>query len=116
MTLPSYRGNDGNLLQHWTLCEVLSALADGSRELAFIDAYAMAPCATEMHNRRDHATFNSVYRRLPGRRSAYELAWSKLAATCNGYPNSAAFVTALWSHRFSMLLCETEPSTFSELK
>lgn len=114
--MAKYKGNDGNLLQHWVLCELLQALAKTPHELAFVDAYSMSPCATEMHERGDLARFNSVRRRLPGQRSVYELTWNRLASDCEGYPNSAAFVRALWPHRFSLLLCEKDPSTFQDLE
>jgi len=45
--LAQYRGNVGNLLQHWVLCEILVAGRNHAQDLAFIDAYSMAPFATE---------------------------------------------------------------------
>ncbi len=47
--MPTYKGNVGNLMQHWTLCELLD-IANQHYEipgLNFIDAHAMAPRATE---------------------------------------------------------------------
>ena len=42
--LGTYKGNTGNLMQHWTLCETLSTAWDsGVRALNYIDAHAMAP-------------------------------------------------------------------------
>lgn len=37
-----YRGNVGNLLQHWVLCEILQDLQNHAEHLTFIDAYSMA--------------------------------------------------------------------------
>ena len=47
--------------------------------------------------------------------SAYEQAWHHLAPN-GGYPNSAAFVEKVWEGDFSLLLCETDPSTLAELR
>ena len=43
--MPTYKGNKGNLLQHWVLCELLSAAREHVSRLQFIDAHAMAPVA-----------------------------------------------------------------------
>ena len=108
----TYKGNVGNLMQHWTLCELLVVARKHAAELSFVDAHAMAPLALE---RTDGSpAFSRVQAALPGQKSAYEQAWHQLAPI-GGYPNSAAFVKAVWNGDFSLLLCETDHSTIGEL-
>jgi len=114
--MPSFRGNVGNLLQHWVLCEVLSACQNHYERLGFIDAYSMAPFAAERPKRDASAQlFDDVAGRLPGRHSLYERAWLKLAPNTHEYPNSAAFVTAAWRGRYAMVLCELDETTILQL-
>jgi hypothetical protein len=114
--VPTFRGNVGKLLQHWVLCEVLSACQNHYQRLGFIDAYSMAPFADERPKLDATAPlFDEVCRRLPGRQSLYERAWLKLAPNTHEYPNSASFVTAAWRGRYAMLLCEKDPATIQEL-
>ncbi len=115
--VPQYRGNLGNLLQHWVLCEILShAYRSGVEHMAFVDAYSMAPIARERREAKENL-FDSVCRRLPGERTAYENAWHKLVQKFgDGYPNSANLLTALWPGRYSLLLCEMDQTTSRELK
>lgn len=114
--MPQFRGNAGNLLQHWVLCEVLSACQASYERLAFIDAYSMAPFATD-RPRRDASSslFDMVAKHLPGKNSLYERAWLKLAPHEHEYPNSAAFVSAVWRNRYSLFLCECDPATVLHL-
>lgn len=114
--MPSFRGNVGNLLQHWVLCEVLSACESHYERLGFIDAYSMAPFAVE-RPRRDASShvFDDVASRLPGLHSLYERTWLKLAPNTHEYPNSAAFVTAAWRGRYAMFLCESDEATVVQL-
>ena len=44
--MPPYKGNKGNLMQHWTLCDVLRIAQRHHSALNYIDAHAMAPLAT----------------------------------------------------------------------
>jgi hypothetical protein len=115
--MPSFRGNAGNLLQHWVLCELLDACASSYERLGFVDAYSMAPLATDRHPRRDASSdlFDFVMRSLPGLNSLYERAWLKLTTTLDSYPNSAAFVTATWRNRFALFLCESDSETVASL-
>src|SRR5882724_8551365 len=107
--MPPFRGNGGNLLQHWVLCEVLSACQNHYDRLGFIDAYSMAPFANE-RPKRDASSylFDAVASQLPGRQSWYERAWLRLTSNTHEYPNSAAFVTAAWRGRYGMFLCELD--------
>ena len=113
--MAKYKGNVGNLMQHWTLCEVLHIANTYTPGLSFIDSYAMAPWATR--STRLDETFKSVKNRLPGKGSAYERAWHSLSRGKqeNGYPNSAALVQEVWRNNFSFILCEIEEQTADEI-
>ena len=121
--MPTYKGNVGHLMQHWTLCELVRIA--GKREipgLNFIDAHAMAPLAREKDPRgRFKARFNLAEASVqnphePNHQweSKYEWAWHHLAPIV-GYPNSAAFVEKVWKSRFSLLLCEVDWPTIAEV-
>ena len=115
--MPTYMGNVGHLMQHWTLCKLLTIAADEDKHipgLNFIDAHAMAPLARVMGRRGRDDQFDGVRDRLPGQHSAYELAWHHLAPSV-GYPNSAVFVEKVWKRDFALLLCETDWPTIAEL-
>ena len=108
-----YKGNVGNLMQHWTLCEVLATAQRHASCLSYVDAHAMAPLAnlpTERNDKR-REVFDRVRASRSGRESAYEQSWHRLAPGGTCYPNSAAFVQDVWTGQVSMLLCETDPAT-----
>ena len=109
-----YKGNAGNLMQHWTLCELLVIAGKHTSELSFIDAHAMVPLARES-GKQDKQFIRVQNGLLEYPESAYEQAWRHLAPN-GGYPNSAAFMKQVWEGNFSMLLCETDPSTVTELR
>ena len=118
--MPTYKGNVGNLVQHWTLCKLLDIAVRYFRGLNFIDAHAMAPWATECPN--PDPTFMGVRQGLPNGQSVYEQAWHQLAEReqeqGKGYPNSANFVQHIWNRwnrRFSLLLCEIDDPTVEQL-
>ena len=110
---PTYKGNAGNLMQHWTLCETLGVVQRHAPYLSYVDAHAMAPVA--LCRNGECQTFDRV---REGRRqgSVYERAWHRLAPEGKGYPNSAAFVRDVWPGRLSMLLCEIAPTTAAKLR
>ena len=112
----AYAGNVGHLMQHWTLCELLViAGRHNVPGLNFIDAHAMAPLATD--RRRRDPLFDRARDRLPGQPgSAYERAWHHLDPNGGGYPNSAAFVNAVWERDFALLLCEVDNATCDALE
>ena len=110
--MSTYKGNAGNLMQHWTLCELLVTAGKHAAGLSFTDAHAMAPLALERID--GNPGFSRVQAGLLGQKSAYEQAWHHLAPN-GGYPNSAAFVKEVWNGDFSLLLCETDHSTIGEL-
>ena len=106
----AYAGNVGHLMQHWTLCELLVIAGKHATGLNFIDAHAMAPLATDKQH--VDAKFDRAQARLPNPTgSAYERAWHHLAPNGGGYPNSAAFVNAVWERDLSLLLCEVDDAT-----
>ncbi len=105
-------------MQHWTLCEVLQAAQEHSDGLSFIDAHAMAPLADTRTGKDayQNAVFDSVRDALPGQESVYGQAWHRLILEQrDAYPNSAAFVRAVWKGDYSMLLCELDPGTADEI-
>ena len=111
--MPTYMGNIGHLIQHWTLCRLMTFAAyQDIPGLNFIDAYGMAPLARVRWQPNDQ--FDAVRDGLPGQRSAYERAWHHLAPSV-GYPNSAVFVEKVWRSDFALLLCETDWPTIAEL-
>lgn len=112
----AYAGNVGHLMQHWTLCELLViACRRNVPGLNFIDAHAMAPLATDKQH--VDAKFDRAQARLPNPTgSAYERAWHHLAPNGGGYPNSAAFVNAVWERDLSLLLCEIDDATCNALE
>ena len=113
----TYKGNAGNLMQHWTLCELLTIANKHAMGLSFIDAHAMAPLARERDDKPGYSRplFDRVRAGLPGQ-SVYEQAWRCLVREEEGYPNSAAFVEKVWKGKVSMLLCEKDKSTVTDLK
>jgi hypothetical protein len=118
--MPIYRGNVGNLLQHWVLCEILQDLQHHAEHLTFIDAYSMAPFATERPRIDETADlFDYVREHLADGESPYEKAWHELQLAHSrsiGYPNSANFLVAAWLKQYSLLLCETDTATVHELR
>ena len=112
----TYKDNIGHLMQHWTLCEVLTAVKKYASRLNFIDAHAMAPWATKPTD-MDHR-FTRVRDNLPGQGFVYEQSWQALAERHDGsgYPNSAAFVREVWRGNYSLLLCEINPETADEIQ
>lgn len=115
--MPTYMGNVGHLMQHWTLCKLLTIAADEDKRipgLNFIDAHAMAPWSTR--RRSGNKIFDRVRDEhlAPDSEIAYERAWHGLLQEHDGedgYPNSAAFVEKVWEGDFSLLLCEIYPPT-----
>ncbi len=72
----SYMGNVGHLMQHWTLCELLTVASDNVSGLNYIDAHAMAPWATlRAKPTKSSSEFNRVRDGLLSDGSAYERAW-----------------------------------------
>ena len=110
----TYKGNKGNLMQHWTLCEVLSVANRHHSALNYIDAHAMAPLA--MTRTDDDVVFDRVRNALPNGTSIYEKTWYDLVRGGNSYPSSANLVTKVWAGSFSLLLCEIRRTTADEIE
>src|SRR5262245_48634318 len=99
--MPTFRGNRGNLLQHWVLVEVLNALhPQRVSGLCFVDAYSMSPTPTRSPKVVTDQTapeFDRLRARLKQGPSAYERAWLSLGQSLpSDYPSSAAFVRHCW--------------------
>lgn len=82
--MPTFRGNRGNLLQHWVLVELATILRNLSTppvpQLCFIDAHAMAPLAARHPSPGQTAQdFDAVRDALPGQQSL--LTQSRLSAS-----------------------------------
>ena len=117
--MPSFKGNDGNLMQHWVLCELLATARRYTTDLTFIDAHAMAPSATRRTAKpKQRGKFDAVLENLPGQGSEYERVWQALWPEPGTYPNSASFVRSIWPSggQCSMLLCENDERTVFELR
>ena len=118
--MSSFKGNDGNLMQHWVLCELLTVARKYTTRLTFIDAHSMAPTAIQRTEKKANRrrNFDSVLDNLPGQGSSYEQAWQSLSPERGTYPNSANFVTHIWSPPSvcSLLLCERDEQTVSLLR
>ena len=115
----TYKGNIGNLMQHWTLCEILEAAKKQDIcGLNYIDAHAMAPLADGPEDSgRVDAQFAWVQRNLPGQNSIYERAWCHLVPQgLVKYPSSAAFVQQVWNSQCWLLLCEADRDTAVEIR
>jgi len=118
--MPTYRGNRGNLLQHWVLAELIGLLrreVQPTARLCFIDAHAMSPYAVRHSNPgQTGADFDSVAARLPGQCTAYERAWHELSlqGRCR-YPSSALLVRHLWQGPLHLVLCEADEETANEI-
>lgn len=118
--MPTFKGNRGNLLQHWVLTELITILArraSPATDLSFVDAYAMSPYA-----RRDSTPgqtagdFELVRDRLPGQRTPFELAWQEIRRKGRvEYPTSAMFVRHLWPGLVQMTLCERDDATAQDI-
>ena len=80
--MPTYRGNRGNLLQHWVLVELLGCIREGGiGKLCFVDAYSMSQTPTRSERAATDQTaqeFDHVRSRLDPSSSVFEQAWLTL--------------------------------------
>jgi len=117
--VPTYKGNRGNLLQHWVLVELIGLLRKEAQplgRLCFFDAHAMSPFAVRSANPgQTGPEFDIVAANLPGQRSAYEQAWHELSQGRIQYPSSAVFVQHLWQRSLHMVLCEADELTANDI-
>lgn len=119
--MPTYRGNRGNLLQHWVLVELVDCVrAHGIKKLCFVDAYAMSPAPTRSSKASTDQTaseFDRVRAGLPQGSSRYEQAWRVLSQTLpSEYPSSAAFVRHCWPGGLHLLLCEADQTAADDIQ
>jgi hypothetical protein len=121
--MPTYKGNKGNLLQHWVLTELTLLLRHkfpASARLCLLDAHAMSPYAMRDPNPGPSARVFDIFRSyLPGQGSAYERAWLELLDQKLGgaveYPTTAMFVRHLWPGQVSMVLCDIDKTTIDNI-
>jgi hypothetical protein len=119
--MPTYRGNRGNLLQHWVLIELLGCLREqGIRMVSFVDTYSMSPMPVRSKKAATDQTaaeFDLVRSRLAVGTSGYERAWLALSqALPSEYPSSAAFVGYCWGDSAHLLLCEADRQTADDIQ
>jgi len=119
--MPTYRGNRGNLLQHWVLVELLGDLSkQGIHTLCYVDAHSMSPMPTRSPKATTDQTapdFDQVRSGLGDGPSSYERAWLELSRSLpSEYPSSAAFVRHCWTGRLHLLLCEADTDTADEIQ
>ncbi|MEP7113883.1 MAG: hypothetical protein ABI862_11495 [Ilumatobacteraceae bacterium] len=120
--MPTFKGNKGNLLQHWVLCELVLMLREqtppGAR-LVVVDAHAMSPFATRSPDVAANV-FDAVRARLPGQESAYERTWLDMVGQLDGrrveYPTTAMFVRRLWPGPLNMVLCDVDETTIADIR
>lgn len=120
---PTYRGNLGNLLQHWTWVEVVSTLQGCSmyrgKTLQLIDAHAMAPLAFRSDRAQD-TDFQTVSARVEAEEpvvSRYESAWRNLSRESpSRYPSTAAFTTEVWNGPIHFVLCDRDAETAAAIQ
>lgn len=118
------KANLGNLMQHWTLCEVLKRLsAEPLKHLHFITTHSMAPWSVPAHldrrSKNDPRThFDAARQRLPlANPCVYEAIWHELAPNKGlPYPSSALFATRAWQKGLSLILCEFDTRTADEIE
>jgi hypothetical protein len=118
--VPTFRGNRGNLLQHWVLVELLEDLRERQPgTLCFVDAHAMSPIATRSPKAATDQTaaeFDRVRAHLAEGLSPYELTWLSLSQSLGSeYPSSAAFVRHRWKGPLHLMLCEADIETAEEI-
>lgn len=119
--MPTYKGNEGNLLQHWVLAELVEFLREEVRppgRLCFFDAHAMSPFAVRAANPRptkSRRVFDFVADGLPAQGSTYEQAWYALRQGPIRYPTSAMFVQYLWHRPLHLVLCEADETTANDI-
>ena len=120
--MTSFRGNLGNLLQHWTWVELLTYLGTphvvAGATLSLIDAHSMAPSATpSIAHDADFSHAIEAVRHSRALESRYLMAWRNLTATePTNYPSTAAFTEQLWDGPLNFLLCESNPETVASIQ
>ncbi len=117
------KGNRGNLLQHWVLCELLHRLAQRDfKHLSLTCTHSMAPWSVperleEEDDHRCRRVFNVARTREAAERgSVFEEAWFALSPGAGRpYPSSAALVQHVWRSKLSLTLCEASLPVADEI-
>ena len=121
------KGNLGNLLQHWVLCETLDLLMKSRFDhLHLTCTHSMAPWSvlepvdySSKHSPRVHRRryFDKVRNRSnQSQASIYEECWSRCSVQQGvPYPSSAVFAFNFWRTKLSLSLCEADERTASEI-
>jgi hypothetical protein len=118
--MATFMANIGNLVQHWTTCEIATALRDALpvAVLTYCDAHAMAPMSNATWD-VDRGDFSRVARNLAvplgGSPSVYEKSWLALSPNGIPYPSSAVFVRDIWKTDVHLILCEDNLDTQKEI-
>lgn len=115
------KGNRGNLMQHWTLCECLRELENTYKSLHFITTHSMAPWSIASRKEPEglcRTTFNRAGTRLSHlpQPNAYESSWCRVTGP-NGvpYPSSCVFAADAWRGDLTCTLCEADSSKADEI-
>lgn len=114
------RGNRGNLMQHWALCEVLYRLEKQKFDhLHFVCTHSMAPWSVPERRNNDKCRqwFTAARQRLNGTQdTVFERAWHSLSPVSGlPYPSSAVFAQQIWKKHLSLLLCEINKQVADEI-
>jgi len=118
------KGNRGNLLQHWTLCESLASLANlGISNLHLACTHSMAPWTLPVRKVNEATDTCRRFFRTAANRLAhvqnpniYESAWHRLSVSSGlPYPSTAVFASAVWQGVISLALCEASPHVADEI-
>lgn len=120
------KGNLGNLMQHWVLCEVFDFLKTSVSHVQLTCTHSMAPWTvpepvdySSKHSPRLHRRryFDLVRNRMvENAASVYEKCWLLCSSRLGlPYPSSAVFAQNLWPHKLSLFLCEANQTTVKEI-
>lgn len=115
------KGNRGNLMQHWTLCECLCELENTYKSLHFITTHSMAPWSIAGRKEPEglcRTTFNRAGTRLANLQqpTAYEVSWARVTGP-NGipYPSSCVIAADTWNGELTCTLCEADFNNANEI-
>ena len=74
--MSSFKGNDGNLMQHWVIFEQLGVARKYTTRSTCIDAHSMAPIAIQRTEKKANRRrkLDRVLENFPGQGSSYEQA------------------------------------------
>jgi hypothetical protein len=115
------KGNRGNLMQHWTLCECLFQLRNQFKTLHLVTTHSMAPWAFPSREETPVGC-RSIFMQAGARLGIvnapcrYELSWKRLSVNDGfPYPSSAVFAADEWKGVLTIAACEADPRTADEI-